>query len=195
MSEKPQKDIQTCSNCSSTFDLSTWGFQDSAGRFACTAQCADTLTQSMARVFETMTLSELSRLPSAREQLQQFPLYTLDDVGNPCFEPDVTKWAYWIESNPEALTLAVDERPIPGGATAVITTVFLGRDCNPHGKTPHLFETDVTFGSDDKRTPAYRCATRTEALQAHADTIEFIKLHGGPKSKGQPPSPNRMKEQ
>lgn len=191
MIDKPEKNIQTCSNCGSTFDLSNWGFHNDTGLFACTAQCTDALKTIMV---PDLTLSELLQSSGAREYLQHYSLFTLDEDGNPCFEPDLDKWAHWIDSHPEALTLAVDERPIPGGATAVITTVFLGRDCNPcgeAGKRPHLFETEVTFGPHDPRTTTYRCATRTEALKAHADTLEFIQQHGGPKA----PSPNRMPEQ
>ena len=88
-------------------------------------------------------------------------------------EPDVLRWARWLETSNEQRIVAQTE--IPGG---VVSTVFLGHDTTIGAGPPRLFETMVFIdGGDDERTQA-RCSTWAEAEEQHATILEsYLQRH------------------
>lgn len=97
--------------------------------------------------------------------------YILDATGQPVPEPDLMKWALWMETHERH----VAETTI--GASRV-STVFLGLDhsfscLGPEmERIPILFETMVFGGPLDEYQERY--ATRAEAEAGHAAAVAAV---------------------
>ena len=107
--------------------------------------------------------------------------YILDENGNPVPEPDLERWAAWMDANGEHRRVARD--CICGGSTdIVVSTMFQGFDhtymddnypsFNSDG-APLLFETLVFGGTKDGAMR--RCSTQAEALINHVEVVEEVK--------------------
>lgn len=93
--------------------------------------------------------------------------YILDEAGNPAPEPDLMKWAAWMENG--GRTLANDE--LSGGVN--VSTVFLGLDHRSEGGDPVLWETMIFGGAHDQFQERY--ISRQDALAGHAKALELAK--------------------
>jgi hypothetical protein len=95
--------------------------------------------------------------------------FVLDDDNNPVPEPNLNKWAMWMEAN----------HPRHVGWTqitseVVVSTVFLGVDHNwGDDPRPILFETMVFGGERDN--DQYRFHTWDEAAAFHAKIVEELR--------------------
>lgn len=97
--------------------------------------------------------------------------FILDKKGNPIVEPDLMKWARWLEESKDRI---LRQETIKG---KFISTVFLGLDYNFYGTPPILYETmvfDETKHSIEKYGTS-RYYTRKEALKGHRDMVKRIK--------------------
>ena len=93
--------------------------------------------------------------------------YTLDENGNPVFEPDLIKWAKWIES--EKRTVANETV-----GDSKISTVFLGIDHAFDGGPPVLWETMVFGGELDQHQE--RCGgSQPQAQKMHNRMVQMVK--------------------
>jgi hypothetical protein len=92
--------------------------------------------------------------------------YILDVNGFPVPEPDLMKWAIWVE----------DDRNRRIAHTIIdhvdVSTVFLGLDHSFGGKLPILYETLVFGGSLDHEIVRY--CTRQEAVDGHHDMVRRV---------------------
>lgn len=87
--------------------------------------------------------------------------YILDDQGQPVVEPDLFKWAAWMEFSPRHVAF---ERLGP----VDISTVFLGLDHSFRGGPPVVWET-MFFGEGRLNGDQSRCAgSREQAEAMHA---------------------------
>lgn len=99
--------------------------------------------------------------------------YILDEEGNPVVEPDLMKWAKWIEHNER--TIAHNEL-----RNIRVSTIFLGIDHSfgvSAQKYPLIFETMVF--DDNKQKSNYdqfqdRYSTRKEALRGHNKILKKL---------------------
>jgi hypothetical protein len=91
--------------------------------------------------------------------------YILDEHNNPVEEPDLLKWAEWMESADRHVrdTFRDDVR---------VSTVFLGLDHNVFEGPPLLFETMV-FVNDASQT-CERYSTWAEAAQGHENAVAQV---------------------
>lgn len=93
--------------------------------------------------------------------------YILDANWRPVPEPNLLKWAKWLETANRQV--ALDK--IGGGE---ISTVFLGLDHNWPSGPPVLWETMV-FGGELNHAQA-RCAGNREQAEAmHAEVVQRVK--------------------
>lgn len=92
--------------------------------------------------------------------------YILNDKGEPVKEPDLMKWAQWLENaNREVAKTKVGE--------ALVSTVFLGLDYNFGQGPPVLWETLVFGGPHEDEQD--RCSgSREQAEAMHARMIQRI---------------------
>ena len=93
--------------------------------------------------------------------------YTLVD-GKPRLEPDVMKWAVWMEGADEERVVAADA---VGGSR--VSTTFLALDHNFAGGPPLLWETMVFGGPLDGEQERY--TSRDDALAGHRRWVEHVK--------------------
>lgn len=98
--------------------------------------------------------------------------YTLDDAGNPVSEPDLMKWARWMEAEMQKKKRVASTYV----GRVLISTVFLGIDhsFNRNG-LPILWETMVFIGS--KSSDCHRYSSLQDARDGHAKTVKFCKRH------------------
>lgn len=97
-----------------------------------------------------------------------FTRYVLDERGEPCPEPSLTKWAQWFETAERHI--ALDELP----NDVKVSTVFLGLDHNfGLDGPPILFETMIFGGKHDQYQDRYE--TRDEALLGHAKALDLAR--------------------
>lgn len=93
--------------------------------------------------------------------------YILVD-GNPVAEPDITKWAAWME-NPDSRKIAKTEC-----GEVLVSTVFLGTDhsfgVGGTSPAPILYETMV-FGLKSEEDFQERYTTKADALLGHATCV------------------------
>jgi hypothetical protein len=91
--------------------------------------------------------------------------YILNAEGQPVPEPDLLKWARWLEV-PGHTRVALTKV----GKT-IISTAFLGVDHNlagtPVGAPPILWETMVFVDDDPRGEQIYRYTSREEAIENH----------------------------
>jgi hypothetical protein len=92
--------------------------------------------------------------------------YILDDEGKPVPEPDVLRWADWIErSNKRVLR----QNRLAGG---VLVTIFVGVDHDLLRRGPPMvWETMILGGRHDGY--CVRHATRKEALSGHVTALRI----------------------
>jgi len=107
--------------------------------------------------------------------------YILDDHGEPVIEPDLLKWAMWLEAAGEKRRVGLDYLTLATAAatvTVTISTVFLGLDYDLTRRgtgpafAPILYETLVRGGRHDGYMRRYR--TRDEALEGHKSIVAMI---------------------
>lgn len=100
--------------------------------------------------------------------------YILDEQGNPVQEPDVLKWATWMESTyGEGIpTRRVAYTKI--NDKVEIFTSFLGIDHQWGSGPPLLYETMV-FCLDDDEEEMERYSTREEAIKGHERMVQRMK--------------------
>ena len=106
--------------------------------------------------------------------------YILDEHGNPKREPNLFKWAMWLEHSHDSK--GKDNRIIARDhiGEIFISTVFLGLDHNPdnlrrtgkRGK-PVLWETMIFGGQHDQYMRRY--ASRDDAVVGHSEALEMVK--------------------
>lgn len=101
--------------------------------------------------------------------------YVLDDEGVIQAEPDLIKWAMWMEKANRTVFL---DKVGP----AEVSTVFLGLDHNHLGGDPILFETMVRVPGEEAFMGAHyiersqmRYATKEEALEGHLYAVNFLR--------------------
>jgi hypothetical protein len=99
--------------------------------------------------------------------------YILQEDGTPALEPDLMKWAQWMETTDRH----VAQDFLPGKVR--VSTVFLGLDHNFcfDGGPPILFETMIFGGQHDMYQ--YRYFTREEAIAGHAKALALAKGEAG----------------
>ena len=93
--------------------------------------------------------------------------YTLDKNGNPVFEPDLIKWAKWIES---------EKRSVANETVgdSKISTVFLGIDHAFDDGPLVLWETTIFGGELDQHQE--RCGgSRQQAQEMHNRMVQMVK--------------------
>ena len=94
--------------------------------------------------------------------------YILDENGEPQSEPDLMKWAEWMERDDRVL------RKTDVGESR-ISTVFLGLDHRfGDDGPPLLFETMVFGGTLDQKQDRY--ATRQEAMRGHDSMVSRVAI-------------------
>lgn len=96
--------------------------------------------------------------------------YILNANGEPVIEPNLMKWAHWMEKN-FLKRHAADEMV----GTIRVSTIFLGLDDSfaPDG-APVLWETMV-FGGRLHNAVARCTGTREQALAMHYDMVARVK--------------------
>lgn len=99
--------------------------------------------------------------------------YILDDDGHPILEPDLFKWAAWLEAADRKLAL---DRFTAGTGMVTVSTVFLGLDHNfaaglGPSYAPILYETMIFGGRHDGDT--WRYSTREDALSGHRVAVDL----------------------
>jgi hypothetical protein len=105
--------------------------------------------------------------------------YILDKDGNPVPEPNLLKWARWLESS--HLSPDKDNRIVAKDYIneVHISTVFLGLDHNfrnfgkAHPFKPILWETMIFGGENDQYCRRY--TSRKEAEEGHRAAIRLVK--------------------
>ena len=92
--------------------------------------------------------------------------WILDDAGRPVEEPDVLKWAAWIEetSNREIAQHKIGD--------VLLSTVFLGLDHSFGRGPPLLYETMIFGGEHDQEQ--WRYSTHEEAIEGHAKARALV---------------------
>lgn len=92
--------------------------------------------------------------------------YVLNDKGKPVPEPDLIKWAEWMEG---AGNRRLVNDKLPGGIT--VSTVFLGLNHNFGNGSPILWETMIFGGPHDQYQDRY--SSREEAIDGHANAVNM----------------------
>jgi hypothetical protein len=87
--------------------------------------------------------------------------------GRPVDEPDVIKWAQWMEANDRERI--VEQTTFSDGC--MVSTVFLGLDHDFMGTGAILYETMTFGGPHGEGAIELRYRTREEAEQGHAATV------------------------
>ena len=85
------------------------------------------------------------------------------DGKTPVEEPDLLRWAFWMETADRSLKLTIQER-------VRVSTNFLGLDQNFGHDPPLLFET-MTFIDGEGWTDLVRYSTWDEAEAGHAEAV------------------------
>jgi hypothetical protein len=93
--------------------------------------------------------------------------YILDDDGNCGAEPDLMRWAKWLETADRHL--ARDDI----GFDVWVSTVFLGLDHSFGGGPPVLWETMIFGGPHDQYQD--RHTSRDDALAGHAAAVALAR--------------------
>lgn len=94
--------------------------------------------------------------------------YILKD-GKPVMEPDILKWAKWLESSDEERVLRKDK--LDGDVE--VSTVFLGFDRSFGDGPPVLWETNIFGGPHDKFRERY--TSEAEAIAGHMRAIALAR--------------------
>jgi hypothetical protein len=92
--------------------------------------------------------------------------YILDEQGNPKEEPNLIKWAKWMETAKRHVALDKIGK-------VKISTVFLGLDHNFGAGKPLIYETMIFGGKHDQYQERYY--TKEEALEGHKKAVELVK--------------------
>jgi hypothetical protein len=98
--------------------------------------------------------------------------YILDTNGEPQPEPDLIKWAQWLETADRRIGWASigDVR---------VSTIFLGLDHSFGEGDPLLFETMVFWPGHELDHATERYATREEALRGHQGMVDRVRQEAG----------------
>jgi hypothetical protein len=102
--------------------------------------------------------------------------YILDANGEPVLEPDLLKWAAWLEYSHTSpgKDNRIIERDYIG--EVLISTVFLGLDHDFGSEGPPvLWETMIFGGENDKYMRRY--TSRNDAIVGHLEAVELVKAH------------------
>ena len=96
--------------------------------------------------------------------------YVLNEVGEPVPCEDVLQWAQWFEKADRC----VDSDQVSKIEDVVVSTVFLGLDCDFSGKGPPLlWETRVFGGKHDQEQERY--TIRADAETGHQRWVELVR--------------------
>lgn len=113
--------------------------------------------------------------------------YILNEAGEPVVEPNLIKWAEWVEKADRI----VDRTAFPGGFVSTAFGFGIDHNWMPDGP-PILWETMVFGGPLDQETN--RCAgAREQAMAMHQDMVDrvnailAIELPSGPDQFSQQP--------
>lgn len=99
--------------------------------------------------------------------------YILDEHGEPVPEPDLLKWAAWMQE-PGNRRVAMDEF-LFSGTKVKVSTVFLGLDHSfEPGAPPVLWETMVFGGRMDQHMRRYR--SRMDAVHGHHEIRDTVRI-------------------
>jgi hypothetical protein len=91
--------------------------------------------------------------------------YILDENNNPVAEPDLMKWAQWLENSERVL----QHDKLPNDV--LVSTVFLGINHNWGGGAPLLWETMIFGGAHDQYQDRY--SSINEALAGHNNAVKL----------------------
>lgn len=97
--------------------------------------------------------------------------------GEPVPEPDVLKWAMWMEDaaqNQSRIVARTKVDDIALTADICVSTVFLGIDHNFFGDGPPILYETMIFGGDHHED-MWRYSTRADALHGHLVAVAHAK--------------------
>jgi hypothetical protein len=95
--------------------------------------------------------------------------YILNDDGDPVEEPDLMKWAFWLETAGDSRHSHFDEV-----GDVKISTIFMGLDYNwDFSGPPLLFETLVMGGEHHHHME--RCSTKEQAKEQHDEAVRIVR--------------------
>ena len=110
------------------------------------------------------------------DELERFTTqYVLDGEGNPVAEPDLVKWAEWLQVHDRVVAFV----ETPKGT--IVSTCFLGVDCSfGHPMGPVLWETAIfREGTDNPVEVVARYPSREAALAGHAVALGEVRKEEG----------------
>lgn len=93
------------------------------------------------------------------------PSFYILENGQTKEEPDLLKWAAWMEQNKRQILLSTLNN-------IKISTVFLGINHNFGEGEPILFETMIFGGTHDQYQDRYH--TEEEAVEGHTKAMELV---------------------
>jgi len=94
--------------------------------------------------------------------------YTLDDNGDPVPEPDLLKWAEWLEGASSQRVVAQDNV-----GEVLVSTVFLGLNHSFTDGPPILYETMIFGGNHDSYQDRYR--NKVAAAAGHDRAMALVR--------------------
>lgn len=102
--------------------------------------------------------------------------YTLDEAGNPQPEPNLMKWAQWMETIENKIVQ--QDRFDQGDQSILVSTVFLGLDHSFKEITgkdvlPVLWETMIFGGPHDQYQDRY--TSKEDAIAGHQVALKLAK--------------------
>lgn len=105
--------------------------------------------------------------------------YILDAQGEPVIEPDLMRWAHWMESHVHARRVMISEI-----GEITVSTVFLATDHSFGHGPPVLWETMVFGAPEPWGEYQWRYTSRLEALAKHDQIVEHVRRGGKPEDLG-----------
>lgn len=98
--------------------------------------------------------------------------YVLNGAGEPEREPDLMRWAKWLEKSGKARRVGQTEV----GSVVTVSTVFLGLDHSFEGGGPPVLWETMVFGKDRKsQGGCWRCSgSREQAEAMHARVVAHV---------------------
>jgi NADPH-dependent ferric siderophore reductase len=102
-----------------------------------------------------------------------FGQYILDSDGNPKPEPNLLKWAMWLEYS--HLSPGKDNRIVERDyiGDVFVSTVFLGLDHDHSRKGPPVLWETMIFGGEHHQYMR-RYTSRVDALAGHIEAVQLV---------------------